>query len=101
MEPETLTDARIEIRTEQEVEPDTGDMPPVFGRCPVCGKPLRPRDKRTGAPAAPKPGTGYESRARCSGCGTILVYLGGARWRPLEDSDLTDDDRFADSLGLE
>jgi len=101
MDSETLTRTHIEIIPGEGIEPDTGDAPPVFGRCPVCGKPLRPRDKRTGAPAAPKPGTGYESRARCSGCGTILVYLGGGRWRPLEEGDLTDDDRFADRLGLD
>lgn len=101
METETLSKTRLEITTEQEPKPDTGDAPPVFGRCPVCGKPLRPRDKRTGMPAAPKPGTGYESRARCTGCGTVLVYLGGGRWRPLEEGDLTDDDRFADSIGLD
>jgi len=101
METETLTRPRIDISTEEEVRPDTGDAPPIFGRCPVCGKPLRPRDKRTGAPAAPTPGKGYESRARCNGCGTILVYLGEGRWRPLSEDDLTDDDRFADSLGLD
>ncbi len=101
MDTGTHTNTRADSIIQEEVTPETGDTPPVFGRCPVCGKPLRPRDKRTGAPAAPKPGTGYESRARCSGCGTILVYLGGGRWRPLTEDDLTDDDRFADSIGLD
>jgi len=101
METEILTRPAVEIIVEEEVTPQTGDGPPIFGRCPVCGKELRPRDKRTGAPAAPKAGQGYDSRARCSGCGTILVYLGSGRWRPLNDDDLSDDDRFADSIGLE
>ena len=57
------------IITEQQpdIAPDTstsdGDMPPIFGRCPVCGKPLRPRDKFTGEPKAPPVGQGVLSRA--------------------------------------
>ncbi len=76
------------------------EAPPIFGRCPVCGKPLRPRCKLTGEPRCPPVGTGYESRAKCGGCGTILVYLGGGRWRVMSAEDYTDDDRFADSMGF-
>lgn len=101
MSTETLERPRIDIETDVDIEPDTGDAPPIYGRCPVCGKELRPRCKRTGAPAAPVPGTGYDSRARCSGCGALLVYLGNGRWRLLSEDDLSDDDRFADSLGLD
>lgn len=78
---------------------ETG-LPPIFGRCPVCNKPLFPRDKITGEMKAPPVGTGYESRARCGGCGTIICYVGDGKWRVLTDADLTEDDRTADQLGL-
>ena len=86
----------------QELKPSEmlGDAPPIFGRCPVCNKPLRPRCKITGEPKCPPVGTGYESRAKCGGCGTILVYLGGGKWRPMEPGDMTDDDRFANRMGF-
>lgn len=77
-----------------------GDAPPIFGRCPVCRKPLRPRCKVTGEPKVPPVGTGYESRARCGGCGTILCYTGNGEWRVLTEDDLTEDDRFADRMGF-
>ncbi len=91
---------RIEEQIEELEESfleDTGDMPPIFGRCPVCKKPLFPRDRFTGEPKAPPVGTGYESRAKCSGCGAIICYAGNGNWRVLEDSDLTDGDREADA----
>lgn len=78
----------------------TSEAPPDFGRCPVCNKPLFPRCRLTGEPKAPPPGTGYESRAKCGGCGTILCYLGDREWRVLFESDLTEDDRFADKMGF-
>jgi uncharacterized protein with PIN domain len=83
---------------EGDIAPDDAEAPPVFGRCPVCNKPLFPRDRMTGQLKAPPVGTGYESRAKCGGCGTILVYLGNGNWRPLSEADLTDDDKQADSF---
>jgi uncharacterized protein with PIN domain len=85
--------------TEEPVR-DTAAAPPSFGRCPVCNKPLEPRCKLTGERKAPPVGTGYESRAKCGGCGTILVYLGDYQWRKLVAGDLTEDDRFADAMGF-
>jgi len=79
---------------------DSGESPPIFGRCPACGKPLRPRDRYTGEPKAPPPGKGYESRAKCDRCGTIIYYRGRGEWAVLLDSDLTEDDRFADRFGF-
>jgi hypothetical protein len=78
----------------------TAEAPPIFGRCPVCNKPLFPRCKVTGQPKAPPPGTGYESRAKCGGCGTIICYVGNGEWRVLMDSDLTEDDHFANKMGF-
>jgi hypothetical protein len=89
-----------ELTEEERPSEMTGDMPPIFGRCPVCGKPLRPRCKVTGEPKCPPVGTGYESRAKCGRCGTILCYLGSGKWRPLEPGDLTDDDIFAEKMGF-
>jgi uncharacterized protein with PIN domain len=89
-----------DINTRDAPEEATGDAPPIFGRCPVCKKPLRPRCKVTGEPKAPPVGTGYESRARCGGCGTILCYIGNGEWRVLTEDDLTEDDRFADRMGF-
>jgi uncharacterized protein with PIN domain len=83
---------------ETDLNEQDGEAPPIFGRCPVCGKPLFPRDRITGEPKAPPPGTGYESRAKCGGCGTILCYMGGGKWRPLSEMDLSDEDRQADSF---
>jgi hypothetical protein len=76
------------------------EAPPDFGRCPVCDKPLRPRCRLTGEPKSPPPGTGFESRAKCGGCGTVLCYLGGGKWRPVTDYDLSDEERWADRFGL-
>ncbi|HEU4752264.1 MAG TPA: hypothetical protein VFU47_04075 [Armatimonadota bacterium] len=78
----------------------TSEGPPDFGRCPVCEKPLRPRCRVTGEPRTPPPGTGYESRAKCTGCGTVLCYVGDGEWRVLTEWDLTEDDRFADRMGF-
>jgi hypothetical protein len=77
-----------------------GEAPPIFGRCPVCKKPLRPRCRYTGEPKAPPVGTGYESRAKCSGCGTIICYIGNGEWRVLTEADLTEDDHFANKMGF-
>lgn len=101
MSVEVLNPVRIEepVR-ETENAPDTsaGDTPPIFGRCPVCNKPLYPRDRITGQFKAPPVGTGYESRAKCGGCGTILCYMGNGNWRVLTEDDLTDEDRQADQF---
>ena len=96
--PAVIEDPTIDIQQDEREE--IAEAPPTFGRCPVCNKPLRPRCKVTGAPMAPPPGTGFESRARCGGCGYILCYMGNYQWRVLLDSDLTDDDRFADKMGF-
>ncbi len=72
-------------------------MPPIFGRCPACGKPLRPRCKVTGEPKAPRAGTGFESRAKCDRCGTIICYVGGGEWRVLTEDDPDTDDGGGDS----
>lgn len=101
MSTETLNPERVitpEITTEESPDTSSGDAPPIFGRCPVCNKPLFPRDRHTGEPKAPPPGTGYESRARCSGCGTILCYVGNGNWRVLSESDLSEEDRQADQF---
>ena len=95
------------IIEETETIPETEDysldsesgMPPIFGRCPVCNKPLFPRNKRTGEMQAPPVGRGYESRARCGGCGTILHYAGNGNWGVLKDEDLTPEDKEADLAG--
>ena len=79
------------IETE-ELTADSGiDMPPIFGRCPVCKKPLFPRDKITGEMRAPVVGKGYESRAKCGGCGSIIYYAGNGEWNVLTDADLHED----------
>ncbi len=69
-----------------------------FGRCPVCGKPLRPHDPNTGEARTPPIGRGFSSRAKCGGCGTILYYKGGKEWGVLLDSDLTEEDKALDKL---
>jgi uncharacterized protein with PIN domain len=76
---------------------DEGGFPPIYGRCPVCNKPLFPRDRFTGEMKAPPVGTGYESRAKCSGCGAIICYAGNGKWRLLTNEDLTHEDIEADS----
>ena len=74
------------VITEQEPEvvpeaiPSEGDIPPIFGRCPVCGKPLRPRDRFTGEPKAPPVGQGVLSRAKCDRCHSIIEYVGNGEW---------------------
>lgn len=57
------------------------DDPTIFGRCPVCKKPLRPRDLVTGEPRAPLVGAGKQSRALCTGCGNIIEYIGDGKWK--------------------
>ena len=61
--------------------PSDIDSPPLFGRCPVCKKPLRPRDLITGEPKAPPVGQGRLSRAICTGCGNIIEYIGDGKWK--------------------
>ncbi|HSV74464.1 MAG TPA: hypothetical protein VLH79_11965 [Chthonomonadales bacterium] len=56
------------------------DIPPIFGRCPACGKPLRPRCRFTGEPKAPPIGQGTLSRAKCDRCGAIIEYVGNGEW---------------------
>ena len=72
---------------EDEPETDTGDsgIPPIFGRCPVCKKPLRPRDRFTGEPKAPPIGQGILSRAKCDRCGAIIEYVGNGQWVVYEE----------------
>jgi len=70
------------IRTPEVLESPAEPVdPPAFGRCPVCRKPLRPRDLLTGEPKAPPVGQGRLSRAICTGCGNIIEYVGNGRWR--------------------
>lgn len=80
--------------------PQLSDGSTGFGRCPVCEKELRPRCKVTGEPRNPPVGTGFESRAKCGGCGTILYYQGGRNWGILQDHHLTADDHFANMMGF-
>ncbi len=96
---EILDPERIDER-EDSLDTESGGMPPIFGRCPVCKKPLFPRDRFTGQPKAPPVGTGYESRAKCGGCESIICYIGDGNWRLVTDGDITEDDLQADSLGL-
>jgi uncharacterized protein with PIN domain len=76
--------------TTVEREPETidlgTDMPPIFGRCPVCGKPLRPRCRYTGEPKAPPVGQGALSRARCDKCMSIIEYVGNGEWQAVDQS---------------
>lgn len=77
------------IEKEREAAPDTetsgGGIPPIFGRCPACGKPLRPRDRYTGEPKAPPVGQGILSRAKCDRCGAIIEYVGNGEWVVVQD----------------
>ncbi len=56
------------------------DIPPIFGKCPNCKKPLYPRDKNTNQPKAPPVNQGKLSRAKCDGCHSIIEYIGGGEW---------------------
>ena len=93
-----LLEPEVEIDNDEDM--DTEGAPPIFGRCPVCKKPLFPREKITGEMKAPPVGTGYESRAKCGGCGAIICYVGNGNWRVVTGDDLTEDDKMADSLGM-
>ncbi len=73
---------------EPEIADSGTDMPPIFGRCPVCGKHLRPRDRYTGEPAAPPVGAGILSRAKCDKCGAIIEYMGNGVWRAVDPIEL-------------
>lgn len=77
-----------EVINDTELDTSGIGMPPIFGKCPVCGKPLFPRDRYTGQMKAPPVGTGYDSRAKCGGCGAVICYTGNGEWRVLTDSDL-------------
>lgn len=60
---------------------DSGiDMGAIFGRCPVCNKPLRPRCRYTQKPKAPPIGQGALSRAKCDKCGALIEYVGNGNW---------------------
>jgi hypothetical protein len=78
MEPEVIPDI------ERDIDPVDDEMPPIFGRCPNCGKPLRPRDRFTGEPKAPPIGQGPLSRAKCDKCGAIIEYVGNGQWVVVE-----------------
>ena len=84
--------------TDYDEDHKPGDADQDFGKCPVCGKALRPHDPETGEPRTPPVGRGFSSRAKCTGCGTILFYLGGKEWGILLDSDLSEEDRALDKL---
>ena len=84
--------------TDGGVDHEPGDAGADFGRCPVCQKPLRPHDPNTGEARTPPVGKGFSSRAKCTGCGTILYYKGGKEWGILLDADLSDEDRALDNL---
>lgn len=81
-----------------ETEHRPGNVGDDFGKCPVCQKPLRPHDPATGEPRTPPVGKGFSSRARCTSCGIVLYYKGGADWGILLESDLTDEDKAMDKL---
>lgn len=96
----SVTTVEPEIIIRDETSESPASAPPIFGRCPVCKKPLRPRCRFTGEPKAPPVGTGYESRAKCDGCGTIICYIGNGEWRVLTEADLDEDDHFANKMGF-
>jgi uncharacterized protein with PIN domain len=73
------------------------DTPPIFGRCPACGKPLFPCNRYTGDAQAPEVGTGYNSRARCNRCGAILYYKGKGEWGVLTQDMLSEEDVTKDN----
>jgi hypothetical protein len=67
----------------EELASDLGvAVPPIYGRCPVCGKPLHPRCRYTNEPKAPPVGQGMLSRAKCDGCGSLIEYVGQGDWKP-------------------
>jgi len=80
----TVIEREDEIIEEIDEELDDTDIPPIFGRCPVCKKPLRPRDRFTGQPKAPPIGQGIHSRAKCDKCGAIIEYVGKGEWVVVE-----------------
>lgn len=80
---EKLPDLLPDLESEPELS--DGEIPPIFGRCPVCGKPLRPRDRYTGEPKAPPIGQGPLSRAKCDRCGSIIEYIGNGEWVAVEN----------------
>lgn len=83
-EPEVEEEQERTEEQDHEAIPEDSDIPPVFGRCPVCGKPLRPRCRYTGEPKAPPVGQGWLSRAKCDRCGAIIEYVGNGKWVPVE-----------------
>ena len=87
----------LEAPPVESIAPDTSTAPPDFGRCPVCNKPLYPRDRNTGQFREPE-GSGYAARAKCGGCGTIIVYCGNKTWKVVSDGDLSEADREADRM---
>jgi hypothetical protein len=72
--------------TEENIEDmlDETGIPPIFGRCPVCRKPLNPRCRFTGVPTAPPIGQGHLSRAKCDKCGAVIEYVGNGKWEVYE-----------------
>jgi hypothetical protein len=73
-----------ELDEELDLQSSDGEIPPIFGKCPVCGKPLFPRDRYTNEPKAPPIGQGPLSRAKCDRCGAIIEYVGNGEWVPVE-----------------
>lgn len=71
--------------TERETSATPGamDLPPIYGTCPECGKPLLPREKETGRLRPPVANDAYRGRARCTGCGSLLQYRGDGEWETL------------------
>ncbi len=71
----------IEKPVELERKVESGcDIPPIFGRCPVCKHELRPHDKITGLLKPPTTDDTKYSRAICISCNTVLQYLGSGCW---------------------
>ncbi|MFA6046460.1 MAG: hypothetical protein WC718_15855 [Phycisphaerales bacterium] len=83
MATETLERGAVTITPDTgvpEANTSDGEAPPIFGRCPACGKPLHPRDRYTGEPKAPPVGQGLQSRAKCDKCGALIEYVGDGKW---------------------
>ena len=74
----------VVIERELDVTETPADMPPIFGKCPVCRKPLNPRCRYTGEPKPPLVNAGKDSVAKCSRCGSFIVYVGNGEWVPWE-----------------